>query len=262
MKPRALSLVFLAFVSSSMAPSGSIHSARRFFEGLPASIVGTASSPTFSITQNSTMSIASNGGAPVTIAFDTFYGTSTPGADVVAEINADLASAGLNDPVASFSVNRVILTSVLVGPQASIKVTDGVNSPAATLGLSTTLTFGGKIPATQSTELNRLVDNVSDYVLGDKILVSGIHPDGFLIASQFDYGAFNDGTTLGDLIDFLNGPMIFDASSSSGATAAITGRGHIGIFPNSGGASQLSLTIADDLANFGHTLWAYHPFIP
>lgn len=264
MKLRSIAVGLLALISSSMASTGSIHSGRRFVEGFPAVIHGTNSSVTYFITQNSTMTIAVNGGAPIWIVFDTYYGPATPGTLVGQEINEDLAAAGAAALAyyGGTGGSHIIVSSTLFGASSSIKITDGVNSPASVLGLSTTLTVGSQASATLATKLNSLVDNTSDYVPGDRINLTGTHPSGFLFSSQYVYGSTADGTTMGDLVDFLNSAFIFDSASPSGATAFLTSSGHIWIQANGSPVSRMQLQVTDEVLNVGVTNWKYHPFIP
>lgn len=241
-----------------------LKSALAFFEGTAASITGSAASAaTFSITQNSTMTLALNGGAPVTITFDTNYGASVTGANVIAEINADLTAAGITGLTASYSssgaaAGKVVLTTTLTGTAAKIKVTDGTSSPASTLGLSTTLTSGTQTAATTATALNSLTDNTVDYVDGDKINVNGVSKDGIAFSDQFVYGASNDGTTVGDLVTFLNASTALDSSDTTdGATASLSS-GFLLITGNAKGESSLSLTLADESSNTGAVSWPAH----
>lgn len=236
-----------------------LQSALAFFEGTAATITGSASAATFSITQNSTMTIALNGGAPVTITFDTHYGATVTGASAAAEINADLTAAGITGLTATHTGGKIVLTTTLTGTAAKIKVTDGTGSPASTVfGLSTTLVTGTQTAATTATALNALTDNTVDYVSGDKININGVSKDGVAFSDQFIFGSTNDGTTLGALVNFLNATSALDsADTTDGATASLSS-GFLLVTGNVKGESSLSLTLSDETSNTGAVSWPAH----
>jgi len=76
------------------------------------------------------------------------------------------------------SSGSLVITSNRTGEVSAIKVDDGTGSPAALLGLSTTLVTGVSSPATAATALNDLADNVVDYQNGDRIDVAGTNAAG------------------------------------------------------------------------------------
>ena len=67
-------------------------------------------------------------------------------------------------------------------------------------------TTAGPVAAVATDGLNNLLQNTVDYVAGDKLDVQGTEHDGTTVSTGFIYGggAGQDGTTLGDLRDFIS----------------------------------------------------------
>lgn len=122
-----------------------------------------------------------------------------------------------------------------------------------------------KSVATTSTALNSLLGNSYDYQYGDQIDIAGQRPDGTIFSLQFSWGSAGqsyDGTTLGDLIDFLNGSLAFDSVSPQGATVFLSS-GRLFVLSNISGREHMPmLAIQDDAANIGVTNWSRHQFLP
>lgn len=235
-----------------------LESQTAFAQGSAATLTGTSTTPfNFSAAGTEAMTISINGGTAVTITFEdgAFSNVSTAtAAEVAAEINDDLTTAGVNGQlVATVSAGAIVLTTVGTGDDTSIQVTNGTNNPATTLGLSTSLTSGSETTPTTATTLNSLPDNTVNYVDGDLITISGTAFDGDSFADTFTYGSGNDGTTLGDIVDFING------ISGIGATAELDASGNIVLTADDTGETSLSLTISDNTsASTGRTSWSAH----
>jgi len=131
----------------------------------------------------------------------------------------------------------------LVGNLDSETTSGAVNEIITT---TTAFTSGGA--ATSATTLNSLSLNTVDYVTGDTINITGSETNGTDINATFTFGAANDGTTLGDLRDFIS------ANYGSG-TATIDGSGNIVITSDAPGDSDIALSLADGSSNTGATTW-------
>jgi flagellar hook protein FlgE len=149
------------------------------------------------------------------------------------------------------AAGAVVITSDRTGTDSGVEIGDGTGSPAAILGLSTTLVNGVSSPATAATQLNDLSDNVVDYQNGDKIDVSGTNAAGQAFSGTFVYGT--DGTTLGELSTFVDN-LVTDAHTSLDAS------GNLSLTADNTGAAALSLVVSDDPANAGSTTFATHGF--
>jgi flagellar hook protein FlgE len=97
--------------------------------------------------------------------------------------------------------------------------------------------------ATAATNLNDLDKVTADLDDGDVIRVSGTNRNGATVNAAFTYGAANDGTTLGDLMNKINSVDGFDSSVQTGSTISIDASGKLILRDNISGASQTSLAI-------------------
>lgn len=233
-----------------------LESQTAFSQGASAILTGTAGPFDFSGAGSETMTVSINGGSAVTITFeDSNFATLTAAsaAEVSTAIFNDLSAAGVTGQLGvSVSAGAVVLTTVGTGDETSIQVTNGTGNPATELGLGTSLTSGSETEPTTATTLNSLPDNTINYVDGDLITISGTAFDGDSFADTFIYGSGNDGTTLGDLINFING------ISGIGATAELED-GNIVLTAGDTGETSLSLTISDNTsASTGRTSWSSH----
>jgi len=112
-------------------------------------------------------------------------------------------------------------------------------------------TAGGS-PATASTDLNALDSTTAAYSDGDQIVISGTDLSGAEITPvTFTYGAAYDGTTLGDLVDAINGAYAGEAVCS------IDSSGNLILTADRTGEASLSLVLSDG-AGAGQTDWARH----
>lgn len=108
-------------------------------------------------------------------------------------------------------------------------------------------------PATDATALNALDCTQTAYADGDTIVISGTYLNGTpLTPVTFTYGAANDGTTLGDLVNAIN------SAYGGEATASIDADGNLIVTASSLGPATLTLQLEDGAANVGSTNWGAH----
>jgi len=223
-------------------------SASAFAEGTPAILTGANSGPyTIPAGQTFTMELVVNGGAPQTVSVPSTTGTVTA-ADVATAINQ------LDDVTATVSAGAITLTSDIVGDASTIKVNpdSGGFDLAATLGMSTSLVAGTEMAATLSTDLNDLTSNLADYSTGEFIEMSATDADGTPVQASFEYGV--DGTTLGELVTFMNAQL-------AGATVAFNATtGQIGVTADATGEAELSMNLSNSSSQTGASDWASHAF--
>lgn len=122
-----------------------------------------------------------------------------------------------------------------------------VGGPKAQVLTTATAFKAGGNAALSATNLNDLDDNSVDYVNGDTFSIGGTDNTGTSINATFVYGT--DGTTVGDLVSFIN-------SKFSGAVASLSADGNIQLTASTPGSSKLSLQITND----PKTLWGAHSF--
>ena len=220
-------------------------SSSAFHQGDAAIMNGTATGP-FTIPANQTwrMELTINGGAPQEVAI---AGTGTPltAQDVVDEINDQT-----EDVVASVGTGgEIVLTSERTGTASTVKVTPGSAGEdlQGLLGLSD-FTQGSETVATAATDLNALTANRSDYANGDILQVAGTDADGSPVVASFVYGT--DGTTVGDLVSFL------DARFGQSTVSLDAATGEIAVKSDTTGEAELSLALTDGTNQAGKSDWA------
>jgi flagellar hook protein FlgE len=103
-------------------------------------------------------------------------------------------------------------------------------------------------PATASTTLNSLTDNMTPYVAGDTLNLQGNDATGAAVNVSVPVGP---ASTLGDVINAIN-------TNFQGATASLDSRGSLVVTANNTGTSNLNLTIADTAGDQGSTNWGNH----
>jgi flagellar hook protein FlgE len=131
-------------------------------------------------------------------------------------------------------------------------LTTGADVPQAEVLASIGAFTSGGAPATAATDLNDLTTNSADYADGDSILLTGTRTDGSPFTPVvFTYGAGNDGTTLGDIVNTIN--SIYGAE----ATATLDADGRITLTAAEVGPSSLSLQMSDN-GGVSHTDWTQH----
>ena len=213
-----------------------------------ATITGSSAGP-YALTDGDSLTIEANANPPITITFnavdfaDIAAATAQEVADVI-NASADRFTASLT-PEGHLMLESDSLTSA-----SSLKITDVTGTPAAALGLSTSLTT---LTATALTDLRDLSDNLEDYVPGDTIMITGTDFDGTQLQATFTFGAANDGTTLGDLITTIDNTFV-------GCSASLNSGGNIVLTADSMGETSLFLSIADGAGSTGATTFAAHPF--
>ncbi|MFP4055884.1 MAG: flagellar hook-basal body complex protein [Candidatus Brocadiia bacterium] len=91
------------------------------------------------------------------------------------------------------------------------------------------------------------------YVDGDQISITGIDAAGNDIAEVFVYGAANDGTTLGDLRDFIS-------SAYPDAACTLDADGNLVLTADEEGPADLAISIVDEAGATGSSTWTEHGF--
>ncbi|MCA9000896.1 MAG: flagellar hook-basal body complex protein [Planctomycetes bacterium] len=220
-----------------------------FKEGTPANITSTVAGPIISgLTPNASysMELKANGGAPQVITITADAGGNIDLNDVATSISA---IPGVTATVVGGVLDVVTDIS---GANATLKFTSGSpNDLAGAIGMPTALASGTETPVNASSELNDLTANLSDYVPGDIITISGVDTDGTPINANFVYGAGNDGTTLQELVDFVD-------AQYTDATVSMNSSGQLVVKASTAGESDLLLSISDDAASTGSTSWTTH----
>ena len=121
-----------------------------------------------------------------------------------------------------------------------------------------TVNDGDQIADDGSDDLNDLDSNTTDYVSGDTILITGTKSDGTPISAEFAYGT--NGTTVGELIDFLNSSDVFGGDAGDATASIDTATGKLKLKSNTSGQDELTLTLQDGGSNTGETAWTDHVF--
>ena len=223
--------------------AGTLFSASALKEGVEAVTSVTVDPSGYTIPTGETwsMELVINGGAPqlVEIQGD---GTAMSAAQIVQAINDQT-----EDLVASESGGNIVLTSDRAGANTSISVIkgeDGTKDLQELIGLSD-FSSGSETTALGTTDLNALTVNIADYVANDVITVSGLDVDGSVIQASFEYGTgpTNDGTSVQELVDFLNAEF-------SGATVSLDASGVINLVSDTAGESDLLLALTDSLTQW------------
>jgi flagellar hook protein FlgE len=220
---------------------------------------GTAATQTGSVATNSyavpvgetwTMEIVVDGGAPQTVSL---AGQAAPytAQDVANAINAQTSGVNATDVGGA-----VALTTDRTGAARSLRVNAGATNRdvAALLGLSLNQVNGSEVTGAQTTQLNDLPTNISDYTDGDVIEIAGVDTDGSPVLASFVYGAANDGTTVGDLMTFIDNAFPNATPTFDVAT------GQIRMGADTTGTTNLSMTLTDT-SGTGSTDWPQHAFI-
>jgi flagellar hook protein FlgE len=210
-----------------------------------------ASAPQFDLTAfaGKTVLVSVNGGAQQTITFPAVpFGAGPVSATTVA---AQFQVAGLA-VVGDDLAGTIRFDTVRLGTNATLKFDDG---PSATgllqsLGLNATLVSGTEAAASGTTDIGGLTARNAAYAPGDAITVRGTNPDGTVFSDTFVYGAANDGTTIDDLLSFVNSTL-----DSSQAIASVTADGNIRVTALNKAEADLSLFLGDVAGNTGTNSW-------
>ncbi len=193
--------------------------------------------------------VSVNGGAQQTVTFP----SSTFGA---APVNASTVAAlftmqGLQ-VTANDTAGTISFDTIRLGTSATLKFDDGPSSAGllAALGLNATLGTGTETTATAATGLASLTARTSAYAVGDNITVSGTNPDGTVFSDTFVFGPANDGTTLGDLVNFINATV-----DPAQCTAELTTDGNVRLVATNKEEADMSLFVGDASGNTGKNSW-------
>lgn len=219
-----------------------------FTHGAPATLTSANAGPyTIPAGETWTMKVSIDGAAPQTISVTSVSGTVTA-ADIATAIDAiDGVNASVN------GAGGIDIASDRTGDDVSLIVQPGATNRdlVALTGLPTTLVRGSESAVTSATTLNDLPANAVDYADGDRIQITGVDADGSPINAAFTYGASNDGTTVDDLVAYLD-------NLYTGATVSLDSAGRIVVQSDTPGESGLGLTLLDDASAVGDTQWATH----
>ena len=149
------------------------------------------------------------------------------------------------------NVNAVDFETIKLGSGSTLKFDDGAGAAGLlqTLGLNATLQSGSENAATGSTDLSDLTTRVLAYVTGDQIAVSGTNPDGTQVSDTFVYGT--DGTTLTDLVDFVNNA--YDPTQSNTVIDPVSGVLRMTAAQKE--PASMSLSIGDAKGNTGSSTY-------
>jgi flagellar hook protein FlgE len=234
----------------STGPLPEILSTTNLKSGTNAVLTGTVAGPyTIPAGETWTLRVRVSGGITQTASVTSATGTVTA-SDVATAID------GLSGVSASVDGSGdVVITSDDKGAAATIDVDPGSagHDLASLVGLSTTPVAGTESPVTGATLLDQLVPNHTAYQNGDQIQINGIDADGSTVSNMFTYGASNDGTTVQDLVNFLDGA--YQAS-----TVALDINGNITVTADNPGSAHTQLTLSDAAGNVGSTTWGNTPF--
>lgn len=223
--------------------------------GNPAAKTATAagaSAPQFDLTAfaGKSVLVSVNGGAQQTVTFPsaTFGAGPVPASTVAAAFSV----AGLQ-VTADDGAGTIQFDTVRLGAASSLKFDDGpqANGLLQAMGLNAQLVSGTESTAVGTTDIGRMTSRIAGYAPGDQITVRGTNPDGTAFSDTFVYGAGNDGTTLDDLLAFVNATIDPDQ-----ATAELTADGKIRLGADEKGEAELSLFIGDVSGNAGSVSWS------
>ncbi len=221
-------------------------------QGTAASLTGSANGNAFQIPvgETWTMEVIVDGGAPQVVSL---AGQANP---YTAQDIADAINAQTSGVTASDNGGAVQLTTDRTGAARTLKLASGTSGQdlASLLGLSLNQVNGTESVATTGTDLNALPSNLVDYQDGDVIEIAGVDADGSSVLASFVYGAGNDGTTVGDLMTFI------DNAFPNATPAFNASTGQISMTADTTGPSSLSLTLRDQ-SGAGRTDWPQHALI-
>ena len=194
--------------------------------------------------------VAVNGGAQQSITIDAArFGAGPVSASTVASA---FSVAGL-DVTADDVAGTIQFDTIQLGDSATLKFDNGAGAAGllTALGLDAQLASGSQSTATGTTDLASLTARRTPYQPGDQIVISGTNPDQTSFSDTFVYGAGNDGTTMQDLINFINNTV-----DSSQSQATLLADGKIQLAARNKGEAELSLTIGDASGNSGQSNWS------
>ena len=214
-------------------------------KGSPAVLTSAGSGPfTASAGATYTMDLIVNGGAPQLVTVTDSGAGSISSAEVASAIDA------LDDVRASVNgAGQIEVVSDRTGEQVTLKIGAGSPNDLADLIDIPTTQVSGSEEIDFTADLNTLPANVTDYVDGDRIEVEGVDGNGAPVLGSFTYGAANDGTSIEELISFLDD--LYTAASVS-----LNSSGQIVVEADTPGEADLLLSMDDDGSNVGSTQWS------
>ncbi len=156
----------------------------------------------------------------------------------------NILGRSLNVPVNTVVPAKATAAVSLAGNLDSNLTAGAVNQVLQTASAFTTA--AGATPAVAGDGLNALDQNTTSYVAGDIIKIVGTESDGTNVSTNFVYGAGvnQNGTTLGDLQDFITG-------SFGTATASLDASGNLVLTSDSPGKSSLLMSLSGASTNIG-----------
>lgn len=219
-----------------------------FSNGAPASVTNTVAGPNFNGAPNTaySMNVVVSGGAPQAIS------VTSDGAGVITAAAVATAISNSTGVTAQVVAGQIEVTTDQGGADLTIKFDPGAgNDLSALVGMPTNLFSGSESVAVAATALNDLTSNVTDYQPGDIIQMTGVDTDGTAINSNFVFGAANDGTTIGDLVTYLD-------NLYSDAVVSLNGSGQLNVSAQTAGEADLLLSLSDSSSAVGGSDWFDH----
>jgi flagellar hook protein FlgE len=193
--------------------------------------------------------VSVNGGAQQSVTFPsaTFGGGPVNASTVAAAFSLQGLQVTADD-----TAGTVDFSTIRLGEDARLKFDDGPGAAGllSALGLNATLVTGTATTASGATDLAQLTTRTTAYVPGDNITISGTNPDGTAFSDTFVYGAGNDGTTVADLLAFVNATI-----DPTQATAELTSDGNLRLVAADKEEASMSLFIGDASGNTGTNGW-------
>jgi flagellar hook protein FlgE len=232
--------------------SQSLTSSAPFKQGTAASTTGSVATNSFAVPvgQTWTMEVIVDGGAPQVVSL---AGQAAPytAQDVANAINAQTTGVTATD-----NAGAVSITTDRTGAARSLRIRSGASGLdlAGLTGMSLNQVAGTESVATLTTALNDLPTNITDYADGDVIEIAGVDTDGTPVLASFVYGAANNGTTVGDLVTFIDNAF----PNATPTFDPVTGQ--LRIQADTTGVTNLSMTVTDS-SGVGGTDWAQQAFI-
>ncbi len=154
-----------------------------------------------------------------------------------------ISGGSINIPVNATVSGKATSTSDVAG---NLDAQFDTGAVADILTTTSAYTIAGPAAAVAGSALNDLIQNTTDYIAGDTIDIVGTEKDGTVISTVFQWGAALDGTTLGELRDFIS-------TNFGSGTATIDGSGNLLLTADAPGQSDLALTVSDSSGNTGAT---------
>lgn len=154
-----------------------------------------------------------------------------------------ISGGSINIPVNSTESGKATATTDIAG---NLDAEFSTGASQHVLTTTSAYQIAGPAAAVATSALNDLLANTTDYVAGDTIDIVGTELDGTPVIKVFQWGAALDGTTLGDLRDFIS-------DNFGSATASIDGSGNLVLTADAPGQASLALTISDSSGNTGAT---------